>query len=69
MRAGGFGSYMFAMSSRIAGQATEANDAMNVKDPSLGWMIGFLFLVCFVGLFALVPLRKVNLPARTNLIH
>uniref|UniRef100_A0A453P515 Metal-nicotianamine transporter YSL7 n=1 Tax=Aegilops tauschii subsp. strangulata TaxID=200361 RepID=A0A453P515_AEGTS len=50
---------MFAMSSRIAGQATEANDAMNVKDPSLGWMIGFLFLVCFVGLFALVPLRKV----------
>ncbi|KAM3226402.1 hypothetical protein ACQJBY_058834 [Aegilops geniculata] len=56
---GGFGSYMFAMSSRIAGQATEANDAMNVKDPSLGWMIGFLFLVCFVGLFALVPLRKV----------
>ncbi|XP_037447523.1 probable metal-nicotianamine transporter YSL12 [Triticum dicoccoides] len=56
---GGFGSYMFAMSSRIAGQATEANDAMNIKDPSLGWMIGFLFLVCFVGLFALVPLRKV----------
>lgn len=49
------------MSETIASQATEANDAQNVKDPQIGWMIGFLFLVSFVGLFALVPLRKVNL--------
>ncbi|PNT69110.1 hypothetical protein BRADI_3g49491v3 [Brachypodium distachyon] len=56
---GGFRTYMFGMSSRIADQATEAKGAMDIKDPSLGWMIGFLFLVCFVGLFALVPLRKV----------
>jgi len=47
------------MSGTIAKQATEANDAQNIKDPHLGWMIGFMFLVSFVGLFALVPLRKV----------
>ncbi|CAL5030925.1 unnamed protein product [Urochloa decumbens] len=56
---GGFGSYLFGMSETIAGQAAEENNAGNVKEPSLGWMIGFLFLVSFVGLFALVPLRKV----------
>lgn len=57
---------MFGMSSRIADQATEAKGAMDIKDPSLGWMIGFLFLVCFVGLFALVPLRKVISSRGTN---
>uniref|UniRef100_A0A453CH43 Uncharacterized protein n=1 Tax=Aegilops tauschii subsp. strangulata TaxID=200361 RepID=A0A453CH43_AEGTS len=56
---GGFGNYLFAMSGTVASQATEANDAQNVKDPHIGWMIGFLFLVSFVGLFALVPLRKI----------
>ncbi|RLM66655.1 putative metal-nicotianamine transporter YSL11 [Panicum miliaceum] len=56
---GGFGSYLFGMSGTIAKQATEANDAQNIKDPHLGWMIGFMFLVSFVGLFALVPLRKI----------
>ncbi|XP_066322156.1 probable metal-nicotianamine transporter YSL14 [Miscanthus floridulus] len=56
---GGFGSYLFGMSDKIAKQATEANDANNIKDPHLGWMIGFLFLVSFIGLFALVPLRKI----------
>lgn len=48
------------MSENIAKQATEANDAMNIKNPELGWIIGFLFLVSFVGLFALVPMRKVS---------
>ncbi|XP_062219733.1 probable metal-nicotianamine transporter YSL14 isoform X1 [Phragmites australis] len=56
---GGFGSYLFGMSETIARQATEAKDANNIKDPHLGWMIGFLFLVSFIGLFALVPLRKI----------
>ncbi|XP_073102325.1 probable metal-nicotianamine transporter YSL12 [Elaeis guineensis] len=56
---GGFGSYLFGMSERIAQQATEANDAQNIKDPRLGWMIGFLFVVSFLGLFSLVPLRKI----------
>jgi hypothetical protein len=47
------------MSGTIANKVTEANDAQNIKEPHLGWMIGFMFLVSFVGLFALVPLRKV----------
>ncbi|KAJ4759625.1 YELLOW STRIPE like 3 [Rhynchospora pubera] len=56
---GGFGSYLFGMSSRIAGQAPEAKDAKDIKDPQLIWMIGFMFCVSFIGLFALVPLRKI----------
>lgn len=58
---GGFGNYLLAMSERIAGQATEANNSQNIKNPHLGWIIGFLFLVSFIGLFGLVPLRKVEL--------
>ncbi|XP_044420090.1 probable metal-nicotianamine transporter YSL14 [Triticum aestivum] len=56
---GGFGSYLFGMSDTIAKQATEANDPWNIKEPHLGWMIGFLFLVSFIGIFALVPMRKI----------
>ncbi|KAK8955202.1 putative metal-nicotianamine transporter YSL14 [Platanthera guangdongensis] len=56
---GGFGSYLFGMSSRTAKQSTEANSSQDIKDPHLGWMIGFLFLVSFLGLFSLVPLRKI----------
>ena len=52
---------MLSMSSKIAKQATEANDPRDIKDPKLSWMIGFMFLVSFIGLFALVPLRKVKL--------
>jgi hypothetical protein len=48
------------MSERIAALSPEANNAQNIKNPHLGWIIGFLFLVSFVGLFGLVPLRKVN---------
>ncbi|RWV88151.1 hypothetical protein GW17_00049784 [Ensete ventricosum] len=58
-RTGGFGKSLFGMSSRIANQATEANDSQNTKDPDLGWMIGFMFVISFLGLFSLVPLRKV----------
>ncbi|KAG9154705.1 hypothetical protein Leryth_019036 [Lithospermum erythrorhizon] len=56
---GGFGSYVFGMSSVIAKQSITAKDPWNIKDPALGWMIGFLFVVSFVGLFSVVPLRKV----------
>lgn len=56
---GGFGSYLFGMSEAIAKQSTEANAADNVKNPSLGWMITFLLVVSFLGLFSVVPLRKI----------
>jgi hypothetical protein len=55
--AGGFGSYLFGMSPNIAKQAGTAND---VKSLGLGWMIAFLFVVSFLGLFSVVPLRKVH---------
>ncbi|CAA0813424.1 Probable metal-nicotianamine transporter YSL7 [Striga hermonthica] len=56
---GGFGSYLFGMSEIVAKQSTEANDPQNIKDPTLAWMIGFLFVVSFLGLFSVVPLRKI----------
>ena len=42
----------------MAKQLTEDSDAF--KNPSLSWMIGFLFVVSFLGLFSAVPLRKVD---------
>ncbi|XP_043715767.1 probable metal-nicotianamine transporter YSL7 isoform X2 [Telopea speciosissima] len=56
---GGFGNYLFGMSEAIAKQSSDANEAQNIKNPSLGWMIGFLFVVSFLGLFSVVPLRKI----------
>uniref|UniRef100_A0A9I9E0D6 Metal-nicotianamine transporter YSL1-like n=1 Tax=Cucumis melo TaxID=3656 RepID=A0A9I9E0D6_CUCME len=59
---GGFGSYLLGMSRKIyelSGVNTEANSSYSVKEPALGWMTAFLFVVCFVGLFVLIPLRKV----------
>ncbi|KAI3813715.1 hypothetical protein L1987_18446 [Smallanthus sonchifolius] len=56
---GGFGSYLFGMSEVIAKQSNEDNAPENIKNPSLGWLIGFLFVVSFLGLFSVVPLRKI----------
>ncbi|GLT28730.1 hypothetical protein SLA2020_036390 [Shorea laevis] len=56
---GGFGSYLFGMSEVVAKQSSESNYANNIKNPSLGWIIGFLFIVSFLGLFSVVPLRKI----------
>ncbi|KAF8085785.1 hypothetical protein N665_0647s0002 [Sinapis alba] len=56
---GGFGSYLFGMSDIVAKQSAEANTPINIKNPHLGWMIGFLFIVSFLGLFSVVPLRKI----------
>ncbi|KOM52771.1 hypothetical protein LR48_Vigan09g143000 [Vigna angularis] len=56
---GGFGSYIFAMSSEVANQSPEANGPQDIKNPSLGWMIGFISIVSFLGLFSVVPLRKI----------
>ncbi|KAH9325624.1 hypothetical protein KI387_005802, partial [Taxus chinensis] len=59
---GGFGSYLLGMSRKIYEQSgidTPGNTPDNIKDPSLGWIIAFLFTVSFLGLLALVPLRKI----------
>ncbi|KAJ9708020.1 hypothetical protein PVL29_000199 [Vitis rotundifolia] len=56
---GGFGSYLFGMSSTVADASSETNVAQNTKDPSLSWIIGFLFVVSFLGLFSVLPLRKI----------
>ncbi|GAV68722.1 LOW QUALITY PROTEIN: OPT domain-containing protein, partial [Cephalotus follicularis] len=59
---GGFGSYLLAMNKKtyeFAGVNTEGNSLKGVKNPAFGWMAGYLFVVCFVGLFVLIPLRKI----------
>ncbi|CAN1299667.1 Metal-nicotianamine transporter YSL1 [Linum perenne] len=59
---GGFASYLLGMNRKtyeLSGVHTEGNSASAVKEPGFGWMTGYLFLVCFVGLFVLIPLRKV----------
>ncbi|KAI3429118.1 uncharacterized protein J3R85_008528 [Psidium guajava] len=54
----GTATYLLGMSAHIAAQAEGGNTPANVKKLSLGWIIGFLFVVSFVGLFSIVPLRK-----------
>jgi hypothetical protein len=56
---GGFGTYILGMSKKIAEDFDEAKTSINVEEPSLGRIIAFLFLVSFVGLFSIVPLRKI----------
>lgn len=46
---------------KLIGPDYPGNRAEDIKNPSLGWMIGFMFVVSFLGLFSLVPLRKVFL--------
>ncbi|KZV57877.1 hypothetical protein F511_03446 [Dorcoceras hygrometricum] len=55
----GTGSYLLGMSPKIAALADAGNTPNNVKPLSLGWIMAFLFVVSFVGLFSIVPLRKV----------
>ncbi|KAJ6754491.1 OLIGOPEPTIDE TRANSPORTER YGL114W-RELATED [Salix purpurea] len=59
---GGFGSYLIALDEKtykLIGKDYPGNRAEDVMNPGLGWMIGFLFVVSFLGLFSLAPLRKV----------
>ncbi|KAK3000347.1 hypothetical protein RJ639_022470 [Escallonia herrerae] len=59
---GGFGSYLLGLNKKTyeqAGVDTQGNSPGSYKEPGLGWMTGFLFVVSFVGLLALVPLRKI----------
>ncbi|WOL07547.1 putative metal-nicotianamine transporter YSL9 [Canna indica] len=59
---GGFGSYLLGLNKKTyeqAGVDTEGNVPGSYKEPGIGWMTGFLFTVSFIGLLALVPLRKI----------
>ena len=59
--AGGFGSYLLGLNKKtyeMAGADMEGN--VGTKEPGVGWMMGFLLAVSFVGILALVPLRKVG---------
>ena len=53
---------MLAMDERtyeLIGADYPGNRAEDIKNPGLGWMTAFLFVVSFLGLFSLAPLRKV----------
>ncbi|KVH88389.1 Oligopeptide transporter OPT superfamily [Cynara cardunculus var. scolymus] len=54
----GTANYLLGMSPLIAGQLDTGNTPHNVKKLALGWMIAYLFVVSFVGLFSIVPLRR-----------
>ncbi|KAH7422134.1 hypothetical protein KP509_13G092300 [Ceratopteris richardii] len=41
------------------GSLADIDTSSNVKNPGLGWMISFLFAAGFLGLIAVVPLRKI----------
>ncbi|KAI4326784.1 hypothetical protein L6164_019319 [Bauhinia variegata] len=60
---GGFASYLLGLNRKTyelsGGAGSEGNNASSVKEPGFGWMTAFLFVVCFVGLFVLIPLRKI----------
>ncbi|KAL7165663.1 hypothetical protein ACSBR2_041359 [Camellia fascicularis] len=59
---GGFGSYLLALNKKTyeqTGVNTVGNSPGSYKEPGFGWMRGFLFVVCFIGLFVLIPLRKI----------
>ncbi|XP_030501893.2 metal-nicotianamine transporter YSL1 [Cannabis sativa] len=59
---GGFASYLLGLNKKtyeLSGVHNEGNSINSTKEPGLGWMVAFLFLVCFVGLFVLIPLRKI----------
>ncbi|KDP30688.1 hypothetical protein JCGZ_16395 [Jatropha curcas] len=59
---GGFGSYLLGLNRKTyeqAGVDTQGNAPGSTKEPGIGWMTGFLFVSSFVGLLALVPLRRI----------
>ncbi|CAJ1965260.1 unnamed protein product [Sphenostylis stenocarpa] len=61
-KAGGFASYLLGLNRKtyeLTGVGAEGNNPNTIRDPGFGWMTAFLFVVCFVGLFILIPLRKI----------
>ncbi|KAI5066981.1 hypothetical protein GOP47_0017509 [Adiantum capillus-veneris] len=61
---GGFGTYLIGLDSKtyniINNRNNDTHDSTeDIKDPHLSWIIGFMFSVSFLGLLAVVPLRKI----------
>lgn len=59
---GGLGSYLLGLDKityEHAGVDTPGNNPTSYKHLEIGWMTGYQFLVCFIGLFVLIPLRKI----------
>ncbi|EMS50094.1 putative metal-nicotianamine transporter YSL16 [Triticum urartu] len=60
---GGFGSFLLGLDKKtyeLSGVNTPGNVPGSYKDPGIGWMMGFLLAISFVGLLTLLPLRKVR---------
>ncbi|CAD6229264.1 unnamed protein product [Miscanthus lutarioriparius] len=56
---GGFGSYLLGMDRETAEKTSTANiPGANISEPTLGRTMAFFFLVSFVGLLVIVPMRK-----------
>ncbi|KAI5007169.1 hypothetical protein ZWY2020_047117 [Hordeum vulgare] len=56
---GGFGSYLLAMDHRTAEKINTGQvSGRNVSEPTLPRMMAYYFLISFVGLLAIVPMRK-----------
>ena len=53
---GGFGSYLLGMDRKTADVP-----GSNISEPTLGRTMAFFFLVSFVGLLVIVPMRKVRM--------
>lgn len=56
---GGFGSYLLGLNKKTYELTGGASSPGTYKEPGIGWMTSYLFLVCFIGLFVLIPLRKI----------
>uniref|UniRef100_A0A0D6QUV8 Uncharacterized protein n=1 Tax=Araucaria cunninghamii TaxID=56994 RepID=A0A0D6QUV8_ARACU len=59
---GGFDTYILGMDENTrqkTGPELAGNTASAVKNPQLGWIFAFIFTVSFLGLFSVVPLRKI----------
>ncbi|MCO5576764.1 hypothetical protein L7F22_030583 [Adiantum nelumboides] len=61
---GGFSTYLLAMDQRTSDIVNAArkdgiNNTAEIKNPGLGWIIAYVFAASFLGLVAVVPLRKI----------
>ncbi|KAG6550002.1 hypothetical protein Mapa_008514 [Marchantia paleacea] len=59
---GGFGSYLLGMADfayEQIGTEQPGNTIQDVKNPKLSWIYAFTFTVSLLGIFVLVPLRKI----------